>query len=490
VYALAAAGAWILLRDGTYRTLAIASMVIACAYSMSTGRYYMWWGGSSAPARFLVPVVPLAAPFLAASFGRLRGAASVSTIGVLLAISLLIAASGAVGVSRFLLFSDPHGISRLAEAAQGSAPLTAALPTFTEPDWPAPLLRVWPLLAAAIAALAAGRAAASRAGLFWGSAAHALTFLVVLAVFAGPFTYEAKADSVRRGRMSLIERFDPGRVRAFDFNRLAAVDPAEWLAASTIVYERNPTLPADPIGRVTSALSLPSGRYEARVWFQGQQPRDGAFQVALGRGSVLAREQGPLLNPAVLRFDMPVPVSNFWLQLTDLSAAKAVTKVEIVPLAAIPRSRRPRIGVQAVASIPGRPSAYLVHPDRSTFAEGATFWTRGTGAGAVVLAPGGADEAVLTLHVGPNVGLVRVVVGSEEGSVPAGEDELWGPPPPQVLEVHLEREETRTVTFPLPEGVGWVPITVQTSASFRPADVDPASTDMRELGCQVRIEVR
>ena len=38
--------------------------------------YYMWWGGWSVPARFLLPVLPLAAPMIAVAFDRCRGAAS------------------------------------------------------------------------------------------------------------------------------------------------------------------------------------------------------------------------------------------------------------------------------------------------------------------------------------------------------------------------------------------------------------------------------
>ena len=215
--------------------------------------------------------------------------------------------------------------------------------------------------------------------------------------------------------------------------------PAQWLASAVLIYERDPSLPPDPIGRVTSALTLPPGRYETRVWFQGQQRQEGVLQIALGRGSLLARQEGPFQNPAVLRFDTPLPVPNFWVQLTEQSAAAAVVKVEVVPILGVPRSTRPRIDVEAIESVPGRQGAYLVHPDRSTFAEGETFWTRGTGAGSVLLAPAGANEVALTLHVGPNAGTVRVVVGAETGASASGEDELWGPPPAQVHEVLSER---------------------------------------------------
>ena len=47
--------------------------------------------------------------------------------------------------------------------------------------------------------------------------------------------------------------------------------------------------------------------------------------------------------------------------------------------------------------------------------------------------------------------------------------------------------QTSTVSFVIPQGQRLVPLTVQASAFFRPSEVDPASTDNRGLGCQVRI---
>jgi hypothetical protein len=48
-------------------------------------------------------------------------------------------------------------------------------------------------------------------------------------------------------------------------------------------------------------------------------------------------------------------------------------------------------------------------------------------------------------------------------------------------------EEVKDVVFDLPQGRQLVPLTVQSTVMFRPAELDPKSTDMRGLGCQVRI---
>lgn len=50
------------------RRLAIELLVLAVPYILVVGSFSMWWGGLSAPARFLTPIVPLASPVLAAAW--------------------------------------------------------------------------------------------------------------------------------------------------------------------------------------------------------------------------------------------------------------------------------------------------------------------------------------------------------------------------------------------------------------------------------------
>jgi hypothetical protein len=145
--------------------------------------------------------------------------------------------------------------------------------------------------------------------------------------------------------------------------------------------------------------------------------------------------------------------------------------VEIEPLSIVPASQRPHIDAEAVESLPGRQNAYMVYVDEGTFPEGGVFWTRGTSRGEVLVAPAGASTVVLTLHLGPVGGTVRLEVGGRK------------------LDVMMSADETRTVTVDVPVGSSYVSIAVQAPGAFRPADVDPTSSDMRSLGCQVRVAV-
>src|SRR4029450_10224494 len=108
---------------------------IAAAFVLSSARFYVWWGGWSAPARYLVPVLPLVAPAMALVLAHVQRSWARHLIGALFLYSLIVSLVAAFVPDRLLLFSDAHGVSRIGEAIQGSAPLTATLPTFTEVQW-------------------------------------------------------------------------------------------------------------------------------------------------------------------------------------------------------------------------------------------------------------------------------------------------------------------------------------------------------------------
>jgi hypothetical protein len=73
-------------------------------------------------------------------------------------------------------------------------------------------------------------------------------------------------------------------------------------------------------------------------------------------------------------------------------------------------------------------------------------------------------------------------------SGPSGADCTVIPPDgPQT--VKMIPGQTSAVSFDLPAGRRIVPLTVSASAFFRPSEADPASTDGRGLGCQVRVSL-
>ena len=472
-------GTLLLLRQKPWQLLAVVSVGLACVYTLSSARLYMWWGGSSAPARFLVPVAPLLAPALAAVFGRIRHGIIAAHVWAGLAISLLVSAISLVDLNPPLLFSNPHGVARLAEMFRGGSPLTAALPTFTEENWVAPLTRLglWVFAACVAAAWAwfAGRRIREgrQTSVFWPLFAELVVFITAVAIGVGPYDAEARAETVRHGRFGLLAGFDPDGRRAFDYRQHAYTKMTEqqWLDVTSLTFRLDPSEPPDGQGRLTEGLTLPQGNYQVSVLFDDSVPRQGELLASLGGGNVLARAQAPLAGLTTMRLAMPILVPQVWVQMSDPPSAAAARRVDITPLSIVPRGRRFGGQVRRVESVAGRPDAYMAYVNDGAFPEGGVFWTRGRSEADLLVATGGASTLRLTVHAGPAGGAVRLHIDGRE------------------LEVALDPGETRVVPVPVPPDATVVSLAVQASGSFRPADVDRNSTDTRELGCQVRVEV-
>jgi hypothetical protein len=421
----------------------------------------MWWGGTSAPARFLVPILPCLAPMLALAIEEIRSRTARTAFAAALALSVLVAAVGVGWPARLFLYSDSRGYARLLDAIQSGAPLTFLLPTFTFEDWISPVRTLAPWLAAgAVATIAASLAArGTKAGGVWLATTGAMTMLVAAGLLAGRVDAKAREEMARRGAVDLIWAYDDS-LRPFEYGVLGKVDETRLRALSAVAYPYP-----------TPAFALPQGAYEARVWFGGGLQRQGEVAVTSSGRVTFAKNEGLLPNPAVVPFELPVATGRLAVAVADASVAGSVTRVEIVPTVLTSRSERESRPVRRIESVPDRPGAYLAYIDEHAYPEGGVFWTRGTEGAEVLLAPGAYQRVALTMHLGPGRGDVRFSVAGEERVVA------------------VEANGSAEVQLVLPHGLRLVPIRVQSPTSFRPSEVDPSSDDTRLLGCQVRIRV-
>ena len=338
VYFVAGAGAWFLLRDRGRLGLTLALLVTTLLFVASTGRYYMWWGGTKAPARFLVPALPLVAPMIAAAVSRVRGRAGRATVGGAPWLQPdcrgagRVLAAAVAAVQRCPRYCPParcHPRQRTGRA--GAADLHRS--RLGRAVAAAAAVAGGGFLASGLALLAARRRKGS--SLFWLGTIEAAAFLLIGSLLSGPFAAAARAETVRRGRSGLMEAYDPERVRGFDYGRMARLDEAGLLRASALTLEWRGSEAPEP-GRAAGPFSLPPGRYAARVWFDGAgRQRDGDLLLSLGRGNIAARANGPLGNPATLTFDLPIAVRAS-LELSVPQTARAARTAEIVPLAIVP----------------------------------------------------------------------------------------------------------------------------------------------------------
>ena len=309
IYLAAIAGAWLILGRAETRFLGLTVLATIAAFVGSTARLYMFWGGSSAPARFLVPLLPCLAPLVALGFASAKHAVSRAVVGLWLGISVLVAVAAVIQPNRFMLFSDAHGGgARVLEAIQGSAPLADAVPAFTNPDWASHIgqLALWLFVATVVVValvvvsrMARGMGAWRLAGL------GALTFLVVGAVLAATPAAEGRQTIAERGDLDVLWRFDGNRFRTLDYQTLSRTTPERFRELTTIAVDAQPSQIADT-GYTAGPFSLPPGSFEARVWFSGPAARDGEVVVSAPPRATFARRLGMLSNPTSIPFDLPV----------------------------------------------------------------------------------------------------------------------------------------------------------------------------------------
>ncbi len=473
VYLFAIAGGWIMLRRRDLRRLGATLVVMVVVFVGGATELYMWWGGNSAPARYLVPLLPCLAPMVAVAVAAASGAWSRALLGTWLALSLSVAAAGTLWPDRFLIFSDPHGRARLLELVEAGSPLAFSMPTFTEFDWRTPLLHLVPWLAAAGLGLTAllVLARARRLPTLWLAACGALVSLVAAGLVA-PQPLEARHETAERGAVDVMWRFDPGRLRPYSLSKLTRPDVRQLLAMSTVAVAVRHDGDSPDSGATAGPFDLPEGEYEARVWFSGARGREGTVVVSSSPHAVFGEISGALGNPTVVPFDLPVAVDGVAIHVTEPSAAAAVMRIDIAPVRLVPASERSDLRVRAVESVENRPGASLLYADDHAYPEGGVFWTRDTERTTVLVSPAGASELLLTLFTGPRDSTVTLTMAGETRSVA------------------VAHGATQDVALPIPPGQALVAFTVQSSTAFRPSEEDPASDDQRLLGCQTRVQLR
>ena len=471
IYLFSAAGAWLMLRQREWRLLGAVLLAAVAIHVGSTTRLYMWWGGNSAPARFLVPILPCLAAPIAVAVARLRSPAASALLWTTLTASVVIALGGLMDPERLLLFSDPRGKSRIVELLQGPAPLAALLPTFAQEDWLTPFFSLLPWLAAAgvsaAVVLALQRSQATVRTALAAGAFGALTFMAAASVLAVGVPAEEQQVAARQGAVDVMWQYDPQWVRGFDYATLSRLDQNAVFDRSRIVVEMDGGAPDSTQRMMVGPVSLPAGSYQARIWFPEGLVHDGEVVVSSSDRAVYARVRNGVQNPLVVPFALPFGVRR--LTVSASGAARGAQRAELEPVAIVPPDRREPTTPRTIEAIPEHPGAYLGYTNEHAYPEGGVFWTRGTGEAAVLVAPAGARRMTITLFSGPS--------GADCTVILSGAQQI----------VKTTPGEASTVSFAVPAGEASMPLRVAASAYFRPSESDPASTDTRGLGCQVRV---
>ena len=483
VYLLAAVGCWVMLRRRDTRWQTIGLLATTGAFVASVTQYYMWWGGFSVPARFLVPVLPLLAPMIAVAIDQHRGAAGRGLVGVLLALSVGSLVAVVYDPAAMLMFNDRDGTGRLVELLQGGIDLTAVLATFLQVEWMEQLPRVSTWLVAAVVSVAAvtfvGRARATPSRMFWSGAVGLIVFGVTGSV-AAAMTGQLgdQGSTTRLGQQSLMWAYDGERLPPVWLDKERAPRPLtlltpltedDVLRLSTIHWRRGEG-PQQTGGRIAGPFALPPGRYEVDTTFDGRSEASNVW-VAYRRGpNVLVRVPTDGAATARMRFTLPVGLDTVWVGSRSERVARSATAVRITPSSVAPSHRRPRLGeITHVDGIDAETGRYVVYLDRNAYPEGGSWWVAGGRTAETLVTPGGATQLRVTVVQGAEAGPVRLRVGDSDEQMELGE------------------KESRERTFQLGRDAATVPLSVSCQEGFRPSDHDPVSTDTRWLGCYVQV---
>jgi hypothetical protein len=277
VYLGALAGVGVMLR-GVDRRLAVELLAVMVPYFLAVAAFPMWWGGSSAPARFLVPItLVLSIPSAVWFATRRTETARLLGFGAVL-VSATIVAAIAFTDRGDPLFNLRDGSSLLLLAISPVVNLTTAVPSVFRHS----LLRAW--LDAAVwslgigAAILAGRALERRGWSGQSLAAIVATALAGWVMVASSLLWRInRSDAVtpETGGLALLQQFRPdGRQLGLayaPFRRIPATDvPPRITLANRVEAIALSNVPAgiyeiEASGAVAARVRIGHDRYQPPI---------------------------------------------------------------------------------------------------------------------------------------------------------------------------------------------------------------------------------
>jgi hypothetical protein len=432
-------------------------LAVVVPYTLVAASYPMWWGGYSAPARFVVALVPMAALPIGMLWARGGGVTRVM-MGVLLAISAAITAT-LVGVDRgAFILSGRDGYAPWLDWLSRSADLTLALPSVHR-DGVAIALEdaaVWLAAASAVGALAvlAGRLVPRL------RQAAAFVAVPVVVMLACTIVWTGRGREVvtpTTSQMSWLSRWTPGStsvvLQLAPTRRLSVEDAPRRL---NIASSRRGRLggPDEPLLRIPQ---LPAGDYD--LFIDAHDALTGGVTVTLGRQEVPMerwRLEGRPPGFSGLVLHLPVDAHSVTVR-GDRAAAASVQRMALRPRMLVPRGTVPfapraaRYGHVVVFAL-----------DDQALMEPGALWVRGEQTARFVARADDGHPAILRLTGGPIANDVRVTSGA------------W------MHTATLAPDQTVDIVMPA-EALAPSTVSVTSTTGFRPSEHD-GSGDVRWLG--------
>ena len=442
--------------------LAAELTAILGSYLLAVATYPMWWGGSSAPGRFAVVVLPVLALAVAEWWAAARSArgAIVALLLVSAAISLAL-----VAVDRgAFIYNGRDGYDLLLDWLSPTVNLPVAAPSVHRDGVAATLedAAIWLAVASAVAAgvawLARVRPDRAVTRMATALAVPTVAMLAATLVWAG---LDRPALTPATSQMGFLHRWSPSRLpfalQLAPTRVLAAADVPRRLTLASTTRALRPAS-GEPLLRIPRVLA---GEYD--VYVDGRASLAGTLTVGLGRQrmpmetwSLAGRHSGF----TGLTLSLPTHVHSVTISGDD-AAVQAVSRLTLKPRVVEPPERA-RESVRAERF--GHVIVFAL--DDNAYMEPAALWIRGGRTARFVARADDGAAAVLRLQAGAVANTVTVAGGG------------WS------TTVTLAPGETAEVPVPA-AALAPAELTVTSATGFRPIDYDARSHDGRVLGVYV-----
>ena len=464
VFLCAFAGLVVMLWRGP-RRLALELLFIALPYLLIAASFTSWWGGTTAPARYFVPVTLILAVPAAIWFATATGVAARTISLASLFISLLTTATIASVDRGAFVFNFRDGMSRVARWLTPVVDLTRALPSLFQNPPSTVLVQtaVWTAalaVAVLVGALLSGRGRAAVI-LGFGLALEVASMGAVSWVWRS--NHAAVVTPYAAGSV-VLQHYDPeARQIAVAYRPFHRLDrtalPGRIVLARTFL-----TVPGAESALLTH---LPAGTYEIKGTATGSLA--GRLRLRTDRVS------GPVAEWDVASFgptwtrQVAIPVALAGLQIeADAAARNAIHDVSVraLSLSGPPdgfENREARRGAHY-----GLATVFLMRGD--AWMEPMGTWVAGGSNAEFAIAPDAQSTLELFMRNGPVANRVTL------------ESATWKET------LTLEPGAERTLPLPRDRRRLAIPLKVTAATGFRPADFDPKTEDVRFLG--VWIETR
>jgi hypothetical protein len=444
--------------------LAVELLAIGVPYAAVVTSFAMWWGGWSAPARFLVAILPLTAPALAVAW-RNGGTAVRSIFAALLLVGIANVIARVVTFDGALLYNTRDGYDLLVDWLSRSVNLPLALPAVHRTGVPGALrvAGVWILAgtAAVITLFLIFKRWTIGPGGHWTITGVVLLIAVVVAVTASWRVEQAVTVTAESSKVEFVRRWQPSlHPVVVDMPRLEFLNGEAAFRNLTLrTSRRRPPPEREP--RLLDIERLPAGTYSLVAEGSASTGRVTVFvnsAVPLEQwtlGAFTGAETGIVMH-------LPIDMQSLVIRGDDAATSRAV-RLALRP--AVIGSRSRVHGLAERAARYGRVRTFLL--DDGIYVEPSGMWTRGNTDADLVLSADSSGWADTDLQAGPTPTVVDLHAGEWSHRVELAPG---------------ARVRTRIPAGPV--------VTIRTTGAFRPVDHDASARDARPLGVRIEFPVQ